>query len=371
VSELWDPVFGRSEVAAATSDRAWLQALCATEAALAAVCATYGLIPAEAAGPVADACRAVAEADPGALGRQAAVDGNPVIAVVAAVRAHVPEHASAVHHGATSQDILDTAAMLLARDASSLIVHSLEQIATSCIGLAAAYRSTPMVGRTLMQQAVPTTFGAMAATWGEGVDRALAALRGLEFCVSLGGAAGTLTGWHPHGNAVRADVAAVLKLHDPGTVWHAERSRIAAIAGALGLACGVLGKIAGDVVLLSQTEVAEVREDATGASSAMAHKQNPIAAITARAAAAQAPGLVATLLATMAGELQRAAGCWHAEWLPMTALLDTTAGAARRLATSLSGLHVHVEVMAAHLPPGAQEVGHAIDLADAYVGRQR
>ena len=179
-------------------------------------------------------------------------------------------------------------------------------------------------------------------------------------------------GWHPHGPAVRAAFAAELGLADPGTVWHTERSRIAELAGALGATSGVLGKIATDVVLLAQTELGEVREAPSGGSSTMAHKQNPIAAVTARAGAAQAPGLVATLLAAMPGELQRGAGPWHAEWPALTALLNTTGGAADRLATSLAGLQVDEDALARNLPGGNTDVGHAGDLVDHYLaGRPR
>jgi 3-carboxy-cis,cis-muconate cycloisomerase len=162
-------------------------------------------------------------------------------------------------------------------------------------------------------------------------------------------------------------------------VWHTERSRISVLAGALGTTCGVLAKIATDVVLLAQTELGEVGEQAGGSSSSMAHKHNPIAAVTARAAAAQAPGLVATLLASMPGELQRGAGPWHAEWQPLNALLATTGGAATRLAVCLSGLRVDPDAMAANLTrmPGYDvsssppDTGHATDLVDDYLRRSQ
>jgi 3-carboxy-cis,cis-muconate cycloisomerase len=226
-----------------------------------------------------------------------------------------------------------------------------------------------MIGRTLLQQAVPTTFGAVAAGWGEGLDRTTLGLRAAlgGLAVQLGGAAGTLAGWRPHGPAVRAAFAAELGLADPGTVWHVERSRIADLANALGAACGVIGKIATDVVLLAQTELGEVREAASGGSSTMADKHNPIAAVTARAGAAQAPGLVATLLAAMPAELQRGAGPWHAEWPALTALLNTTGGGADRLTTSLTGLEVDADAMARNLQGDNTDVGHAGDLVDHYL----
>ncbi len=371
MNPLWDPIFGRVESAVATDDRAWLRAMCDVEAALAYACAEAGLIEAAAAEQVRLACRAVgAQADPGAIGAAAAADGNPVRALVATIRAEI-EDPQVVHLGATSQDVLDTAAMLVARRACEPIRAALEAAADICATLAAVHRDTPMAARTLLQQAVPTTFGAVAAGWGEGLDRAADRLAGVEFVVQLGGAGGTLAGWYPHGPAVRAAVAHRLELRDPGVVWHTERTRIADLAAALGVACGVVGKIATDVALLAQTEVGEVREAAGGRSSAMAHKHNPIAAVTARAAAAQAPGLVATLLAAMPAELQRGAGPWHAEWPALTALLDSTGGAAGRLADSLTGLQIDTDAMARNLGlltgDARPDIGHAADIVDRYL----
>ncbi|MDT4984621.1 MAG: 3-carboxy-cis,cis-muconate cycloisomerase [Pseudonocardiales bacterium] len=371
MSGLWEPIFGRSTIAATTSDRAWVIAMCDAEAALGTACAESGLLDAASAQRITDACRQVAEtADPAELGRHAAADGNPVIPLVRAIRSVVgATSAASVHLGATSQDILDTAAMLVVRRALPVILESMNAAAEACAVLAREHRDTVMIGRTLLQQAVPTTFGAVAAGWGEGLDRTTLGLRAAlgGLAVQLGGAAGTLGGWHPHGPAVRAAFAAELGLADPGTVWHTERSRIAELGSALGATCGVVGKIATDVVLLAQTELGEVREAASGGSSSMAHKHNPIAAVTARAGAAQAPGVFATLLAAMPAELQRAAGPWHAEWPALTALLDTTGGCTDRLATSLAGLEVDTGAMARNVPRDNIDVGHAGDLVDHYL----
>jgi 3-carboxy-cis,cis-muconate cycloisomerase len=380
VSGLWDPIFGATAVAATTSDRSWLRAMCDVESALARACATTGFIDRSAADSIGSACADMAGADPADIGRRGAADGNPVIPLVHDLRARVEDAAGAkaaagVHLGATSQDILDTAAMLVARAALDVILPAIGEAADSCERLARTHRSTPMSGRTLMQQALPTTFGAVAAGWGEGLDRAVILLRSAraQLAVQLGGATGTMAAWYPDGPAVRAAFAAELALGDPGGVWHAERSRVAALATTLAITCGCLAKVATDVVLLSQTELGEVRESVGGGSSSMPHKHNPVAAITARAAAAQASGLAATVLAAMPGELQRAAGAWHAEWQPLTSLLETTGGAAARVAESLSGLQVDAVSMARHLAvgkepddaaPGAQEI------VDAYLSRR-
>ncbi len=369
---LWDPIFGASAVAAELDDDSWVRAMLDVEGALARACAGVGLVDETAAETISRACAEPSWLDPRELGERAATDGNPVIPLVRALRERVGDAGSAVHFGATSQDILDTAAMLVTSRAQQVILTDLLGAANAAAALAGAYRDTPMAARTLLQQAVPTTFGALAAVWGTGLDRTAAGLAATELPVQLGGAAGTLAGWHPHGPAVRAVFAAELRLADPGAVWHAERSRVGELAGALGVACGAIGKAATDVVLLAQTDVGEVREAASGGSSAMAHKANPVAAITARAAAAQAPGLVATLLAAMPGELQRAAGSWHAEWRPLTALLTATGGAAARLRTSLTGLAIDTGAMARNLARldgivDTSDLGHAVDLVDAYL----
>lgn len=379
VTELWDPIFGADAVRRVVDDRSWVRALCTVEAGLADALVVCDLIAPADAAHVRAACGAVADTDTGELGRAAQAGGNPVIPLVALLRRHVETaggRAAAVHRGATSQDVVDTATMLVARDALALVVADLRACGEAVARLAAAYRDTAMIGRTLMQQAVPTTFGAVAAGWGAGLDRAVVALEHVSagLAVQLGGAGGTLAAWYPHGPAVRAAFATALGLVDPEECWHTERTRLAALATALGTASGAVGKVALDIVLLAQDEIGEVREAAGGASSAMAHKHNPIAAITARAAAMQAPGLVATLLAAMAAELQRGAGPWHAEWLPLARLLEATGGAADRLRVSLTGLEVDVAALERNLATAlrrtgetAPDVGHAPDLVDRYL----
>jgi 3-carboxy-cis,cis-muconate cycloisomerase len=362
---LFDPIFGASAVVAATDDRAWLSALCEVEAALARACARVGVVEPEAAARITAAADGLSRSDPAELGRAAAADGNPVIPLVAALRAAVGEGAAAVHLGATSQDVLDTATMLIAHRALAGIVADLSACGSSCARLARDHRDTAMAGRTLLQQAVPTTFGALAAVWGAGLDRAragLAAARG-ELPVQLGGAAGTLAGLPVEIVAAFADEVG---LAEPAGVWHTDRTVVAQLAGALGVAAGAIGKVATDVVLLAQTEIGEVREQAPGGSSIMAHKQNPIAAVTARAGAAQAPGLVATLLSGT-HELQRAAGAWHAEWPALIGLLRAVGGSASRLDTCLAGLHVDRTAMTRNLDGLDGDAGHAGDLVDRYL----
>jgi 3-carboxy-cis,cis-muconate cycloisomerase len=375
VSSLFDPLFGMDAVAATTGDRAWLSALCEAETALARACARSGLVELPVAVEIAAACERVAGGDPADLGHRAVAGGNPVIPLVAELREQVAgragaDAAAAVHLGATSQDILDTASMLITRRALAAVLGDLAACGDACADLARTYRDTPMAGRTLLQLAAPTTFGALAATWGSALDRAHARLGQLRAAlpVQLGGAVGTLSVLHPRGLDVLAAFAAELDLAEPVAPWHADRTTITELAGALGTSASAVAKVAGDVVLLAQREIGELQEAQPGGSSAMAHKQNPIAAVTARAAAAQAPGLVATLLAAAAPELQRGAGPWHAEWPALIGLLRATGGAALRLRASLTGLRVDTAAMAANLAALAGGgTGHAGEFVDRYL----
>jgi 3-carboxy-cis,cis-muconate cycloisomerase len=346
---LFDPILARGGVRATVSDEAWLAAMLAVESALAAASADAGAIPSAAAAEIMAACERL-RPDPAAIGRAAAAHGNPVIPLVSALRGAVGEPTrESVHKGATSQDIVDTAAMLVARDAVMAIGSDLAGAAAAAVDQARTHRDTPMIGRTLLQPAVPVTFGLVAAGWLAGLDAATAGLHRVRFTVQLGGAAGTLAGLGRAGPAVVAGLASRLELAAPHLPWHTERSRITELAGALGVAAGAVGKVARDVTLLSQGEVGEVSEGAPGGSSAMTHKRNPVAAGRALAAAAQAPGLVATLLAAAVQEHQRAAGGWHAEWRPLRDLLISVGSAAAWLRACLSGLVVHADAMRANL----------------------
>ncbi|HEX7300659.1 MAG TPA: 3-carboxy-cis,cis-muconate cycloisomerase [Solirubrobacteraceae bacterium] len=348
---LFDAVLARGGVRDAVADAAWLQAMLDAEAALARAEAGAGVIPAAHAEAIVAACRAEGF-DVAALGAQAAAVGNPAAPLVRALRERVGGDAAAdVHRGATSQDIVDSAAMLVARRALEPLLSDLEAAADAAAGLAAAHRDTVMAGRTLLQHAVPVTFGLKAAGWlvalDESADR-LRAVRDTRLAAQLGGAAGTLSALGDAGPDVLARYARELGLAEPVTPWHTDRTRIAELAGALGVACGVATKVAGDLVLLAQTEVGEVREgseDGRGGSSTMPHKRNPVAAVSARAAGRQAPGLVATLLAAMEHEHERAAGAWHAEWPALRALLRATGSAAAWLRDALEHLEVDPERM--------------------------
>lgn len=362
---LFDGVFSRG--AAATDGEAWLRAMLDTEAALARALERAGLAPAGAGAAVTAAASGTFDA--GALGRQAASTGNPVPGLVAALRKAAPaEAADTVHRGATSQDIIDTAAMLLARGALAALAADLAAAAGGCAGLAAAHRDTVMAGRTLLQQAVPVTFGLVAAGWLTSLDEAgetVARVRGERLAVQFGGAAGTLASLGADGPAVARLLGAELGLAVPVLPWHTDRSRILAVATACAGASAALAKIARDVTLLAQSEVGEVREggERRGGSSAMPHKQNPVAAIAILGCTRRVPGLVATLIAAAEQEYQRAAGAWHAEWETFADLLRVTGSAASWGADLTGGLVVDPARMRANLA-----ASHGLPLAERVSG---
>ncbi len=361
-SGLFGAVHRRGPVVGMVGDVAYLEAMLRTEAALARVQARVGLFPVEHADAIAAACQS-SRFDVNALGQAAASAGNPVVPLVEQLRVAVGGEAAAhVHFGATSQDIIDTATMLVAGPALDAILTIVDVAGDAAVRLAAEHRETVMAGRTLLQQALPITFGAKAAGWLSGLDDAaelLQSFRDRRLAVQLGGAAGTLAALHPHGPEVGALLAGELGLAAPDAPWHTNRSRIGELAGALGVTAGALAKPARDVTLLAQTEIGEVREGVPGrgGSSAMAHKRNPVAAIATLANTTQAPGLVATILTASSGhEHERAAGAWHAEWHPLRELFTAVGSAAAWLADCLVHLEVDSGRMRANIGPDVEKL---------------
>jgi 3-carboxy-cis,cis-muconate cycloisomerase len=352
------PLSGGSRADQQVSDRALLQAMLDAERALAVASARAGVVPDRAATAIGAACQA-GRFDPDDLGRRALAAGNPVVPLVADLTELVaaeagPAAARWVHHGATSQDILDTACSLVAVRALGPILEDLEAAAEECARLADTHRATVMAGRTLGQQALPTTFGLKAAGWLVALDEAaagLAAVRRDRLAAQLGGAAGTLASLGPAAVEVVRGYAEELGLAEPVLAWHTNRVRVAELAAALGVAAGVLAKIALDVTLLAQTELGEVSEggEGRGGSSTLPHKHNPIGAVLITAATRRVPGLVATVLGSMAQEQERATGAWHAEWEPQVELLRLVGGAAARTRELLGELEVHPRRMGENL----------------------
>ncbi|MBH1665834.1 3-carboxy-cis,cis-muconate cycloisomerase, partial [Stenotrophomonas maltophilia] len=316
-------LFGDSAVDAVFSDQARLQAMLDVERALARAQVRCGVIPATALAPIEAACRADLYALP-ALSAATAMAGNPAIplvkALTAQVKANDAEAARWVHWGATSQDIIDTGAVLQLRTAVGHVQARLQVLCTALARLAEAERGTGLPGRTLLQQAVPVTFGLKAAGWLDALQRSQRRLDVLAedtLVLQFGGAAGTLASLQTRGLDVAEALAAELQLPLPALPWHTARDRIAELGSVFALLTGSLGKIASDIVLLMQSEVAEAFEPAgegKGGSSAMPHKRNPVGCVAAIAAATRVPGLLSTLFSALPPPPARAAGEWHAEW---------------------------------------------------------
>jgi 3-carboxy-cis,cis-muconate cycloisomerase len=351
-SDLFTPIFVPDAVGEAVSGRAWVQAMLDAEAALAAAEARAGVIPPAAAEAIAARCDAGAY-DVETLAGEARDSGNPVVPLVRALTDRVGGGASGyVHWGATSQDVLDTAAMLVARRALEPIGAELDGVAAICASLAHAHRSTLMAGRTLMQQALPTSFGLKAAGWLLAVVKARRRVGGLRLPVELGGAAGTLASLGDRGLAVLRAMADELELAEPELPWHSDRTAVAELGSALALTAGALEKVALDLVLMAQTEVGELAEaagDGRGGSSTMPHKQNPVGSTRARACARRVRAAAGLLLEAMAGEHERAAGAWHSEWGALSDALAFTGGAASGVHEALEGLEVHPDRMRENL----------------------
>ncbi|WP_328437366.1 3-carboxy-cis,cis-muconate cycloisomerase [Streptomyces sp. NBC_00444] len=349
------PGWAGSPAAAATGDRAYLTALLDAEAALTRAQAALGLAPAEAASVVTEAADA-GQFDVASIAERARGGGNPVIPLAADLtRAVGEEYGPYVHRGATSQDIMDTATMLVAARALDLVLTDLGRTERALARLAVEHRDSAMPGRTLTQHAVPTTFGLKAAGWRSLVldarDRVTAVRDGLP--AQLGGAAGTLAAFGAYGAedalSLPEAYARELGLQAPLLPWHTLRTPIADLAGCLAFTAGALGKIAVDVLTLSRTEIAEVAEGSGGGSSAMPHKSNPVRSTLIAAAARRAPQLAATLYGSLAAEDERPAGAWHAEWEPLRELLRLAGGAARDAVELAEGLRVRHDVMREHL----------------------
>lgn len=309
---LFGGIYARGGVAAAVSDEAWVQAMLDVEAAL--------------GGAALD----VAAIDIAQLGREAAEHASPVVPLA--------ERFGDTHAGATSQDILDTAMMLVAKRALAMLLDDAKAAADAAAALAEHHRNTAVMGRTLLRPAIPTSFGLRAAGWMTAIDEARRALGELRLAVQMGGPVGH------RDPAVATEMASRLGLEAPVIAWHTDRVLPVRLAASLGVLAGVLSKVARDVTLS-----AELREGVPGrgGSSAMAHKHNPVAAVSVLACAKRVPGLVATMLACMEQEHERAAGAWQAEWGTISELLRLTGSAAAWARDMLEHLEVDEDAMRA------------------------
>jgi 3-carboxy-cis,cis-muconate cycloisomerase len=369
-------IFVPQELREAVSDRAWLQGMLDAEHALARAGVTVGLVPEGAAARIGAACRAELY-DTGRLADDGRAVGNPAEPLVRELRkAAGDEAAEYVHLGATSQDIVDTAAMLVSRDAAGIVLAELDRLAGGCAELARAHRSTPLAARTLLQQAVPTTFGLKAAGWLVSVleaRRRLAAVRAERLAAQLGGAAGTLAAFGDEALEIARLYARELGLAEPVLPWHANRQRVAELGSALAASAGAAAKVGVDIVLLAQSEVGEVAEAVGGASSTMPQKRNPVRSTVAVACARLANAHAGVLLGELAHEHERGVGGWHAEWEALSGALAFAGGSAAAAADAVTGLEVDTDRMRANLEAsGGLVVAERISFAlTARLGRSR
>lgn len=373
LSSLTGALFSTPAMLDVFSAQACVQRMLDFEAALARAQAATGVIPADCAAPIAAACDA-GRVDTARLAEAAAPAGNLAIPLVRQLTAIVagsdPEAARFVHWGATSQDVIDTGLVLQLRDALGLIDADLAALAGTLAALATSHRDTPMAGRTWMQHALPVTFGLKAAGWLDAVHRhqdRLAGLRERLLVLQFGGAAGTLASLGDKGMEVSQALAEELGLALPAMPWHGHRDRVAELATTLGMLTGTLGKMARDISLLMQTEIAEAAEPAgegRGGSSTMPHKRNPVGCAAVLAAATRVPALVSTMLAGMVQEHERALGGWQAEWDTLPEIVLLAAGALGQMKTVTEGLTVDAQRMRVNLDAtGGLNMAEAVTLA--------
>ncbi|WPG39995.1 3-carboxy-cis,cis-muconate cycloisomerase [Variovorax sp. EBFNA2] len=355
---IFEGFLSTSETLGAFSDRAFVDAMLRFEAALARAQAAEGLIPESAAHSIVSSCK-VELFDVAKIVRESGRAGSVAIPLVKALREAVglfnAEAAPFVHFGSTSQDVIDSAMALVTREAVALVETDLAKAADALLRLAVQHAETPMLARTLMQPASVTSFGFKCAGWAAPLVRSRMRLRAAAkhaLQLQLGGAVGTLAQMKGQGAAVRQRMAKELGLGDPGATWHTQRDEWVALGCELGLMTGSLGKVAVDISLLGQYEVAEVAEPSEpgrGGSSAMPHKRNPVASMVAIAAAHRAPQRVAALLGAMPQQHERALGAWQAELAEWPQLLMSAHGSVRAMAGALPGLQVDAARMRANI----------------------
>jgi 3-carboxy-cis,cis-muconate cycloisomerase len=358
MQRLYAGIFYSEKVNTFFTDDAIIGYMLRFEAALAKAQAKHGIIPVTAAKIIEDFCK-VENVNKEQLVAEAGLGGNINIPLIKQLTGLVKQAdadaAKYVHFGATSQDVIDTAMMLQCRDSVRVIANDLVLLIKQLAAIAQAHRNTIMIGRSFMQHARPITFGHKVAGWLNALLRSQAAIKTLleeGFVLQFGGAVGTLSSMQERGLQVGDEMAEILSLKNPSKPWHTERDYFATIATILGILTGNIGKIAKDISLLTQTEIAEVFEPSAkgkGGSSTMPHKRNPVGCIAILSNATRVPSLVGTILSCMVQDHERATGLWHAEWETLSDIIMLTAGAVNKAVDVTNGLEVDKEKMLRNL----------------------
>lgn len=380
ISSLTEGLFSSKGMQLVFSDRNTIQRMLDVEAALARALAVEDVIPQNAVAAIISACKAdLIDAD--TLAKSVSSAGNIAIPLVKQLTAVVArtdaEAARYVHWGATSQDVIDSGRVLQLRDGIDLITTDLADLADALASLAHQHRATIMIGRTWLQHAQPTTLGLKIAGWLDAIMRhqdRLQELRSRVCVLQFGGATGTLASLGESGLTVATAIAKDLSLALPALPWHTHRDRMGEVATTFGLLTGTLGKIARDIALHAQTEIAELAEplaQGRGGSSTMPHKRNPVACSAVLACAMRVPAMVSTMLTAMVQEQERALGGWQAEWDTLPEIASLTSAALNQLREVMSGLAVDAARMRSNIEITQGFVmAEAVSLALApYVGR--
>jgi 3-carboxy-cis,cis-muconate cycloisomerase len=368
-SRLFGDMFGTAAMRAVFDDRAFLLRCAEVEAALARAQARLGIVPPEAAAAITAAAAAGPETlDLDRLKRETETVGYPILPLVRQLAERAGESGRWLHWGATTQDIMDSAAVLQIRDGLALVAADLDRVRGHLADLARRWRDTPMAGRTHLQHALPITFGYKAAVWLSAFDRhaaRLAELRPRVLVVEFGGAAGTLAslGEDEQATASRRELARELGLGEPAITWHVARDAVAETVQFLALLGGSLGKVAFDVMLMSATEFGEAAEPfvtGRGSSSTMPQKRNPISCELILAAAKALRQHSGLMLDALVSDFERATGPWHVEWIAVPESFGYAAGALHQAAFMLGGLIVDPDRMAKNL-----DMTHGLIVAEA------
>ncbi|MEQ8357302.1 MAG: 3-carboxy-cis,cis-muconate cycloisomerase [Kiloniellaceae bacterium] len=356
-SALLGPLLSDPETAAWLDDAAQLSAMLAFEAALARAEGRCGVIPEAAAARIAEVAAAL-DADPAELAEGTARDGIPVPALVAALRRAVGgDAAQYVHWGATTQDAMDSGLVLRLRQILDIFDARLARLNGRLADLAGAERRTVMLARTRGQQATPTTFGLKAAGWLAPLQRHRARLQALRprlEMLSFGGAVGNLSALGGKGLEVEAALAEILELAAPAVPWHSQRDGLVELGCWLGLVSGGLGKIAGDILLLCQNEVGELREgdhngQRGGGSSTLPQKSNPVKSEAVLALSRHAAGLTGQMQLTAFHAHERDGAAWQQEWLLLPQIIAAAGAALVQAQALLAGLQVERARMGANI----------------------